>query len=259
MQIVVGSDDEKLQNEENYDLVITKKDRWRRTKKVFWGVLLLLGAVALLVNRMGFLEGFGFWSILFSAILVGTLVEGLAKRSFGEILFSLAFLVIVNDELLHLEAITPWPVLGAALLGTIGLNILFPRFGKGAHFTINGKTRSKVDSENRDGDRISYENCFGESVKYITGEVSDVSIESSFGTMQVYFSDAVLKDHRAYAHVEVSFGSAVLYIPSDWQVVINVDTSFGSVDEKGHCNPTGENMLYVNGEVSFGGLEIRYI
>ena len=38
MQIVVGSDDEKLQNEENYDLVITKKDRWRRTKKVFWGV-----------------------------------------------------------------------------------------------------------------------------------------------------------------------------------------------------------------------------
>ena len=165
MQIVVGSDDEKLQNEENYDLVITKKDRWRRTKKVFWGVLLLLGAVALLVNRMGFLEGFGFWSILFSAILVGTLVKGLAKRSFGEILFSLAFLVIVNDELLHLEAITPWPVLGAALLGTIGLNILFPRFGKGAHFTINGKKADIPSIIVKKGDVIALKDSSRDSEK----------------------------------------------------------------------------------------------
>ena len=42
-------------------------------------------------------------------------------------LFSLAFLIIVNDELLGLEAITPWPVLGAALLGSLGLNLLFPK------------------------------------------------------------------------------------------------------------------------------------
>ena len=258
MQIVVGTDNE-LEDEVKSGMEVGKKNCWKRTKNVFWGVLLLLGAIALLVNRMGYLEGFGFWSILFSIILVGVFVNGLVKRSFGQILFSLAFLVIVNDELLQLEQITPWPVLGAALLGTIGLNILFPKFGKGTHLSINGKTRSKVDSENRDGSRVSFENCFGESVKYITGEVSDVNIESSFGAMQVYFSDAVLKENRANVRVEVSFGSAVLYIPSDWQVVINVDTAFGSANEKGHCNPAGENVLYVSGEVSFGELQIRYI
>lgn len=258
MQIVVGTDDE-LQSEVNDNMTVVEGKRWKRTKKIFWGVLLLVGAVALLVNKMGFLEGFGFWSILFSVILVGVFVTGLVKRSFGQILFSLAFLVIVNDELLHLEQITPWPVLGAALLGTIGLNILFPRFGKGTHISVNGKKCGKVDSENRDGNRISYENCFGESVKYITGEVSDVNIESSFGAMQVYFSDAVLKEHRAKVHVEVAFGSAVLYVPSDWQVVLNMDNAFGSTNEKGHCNPSGENALYVSGEVSFGELQIRYI
>ena len=258
MQIVVGTDDE-LQEVGRDNMAVVERKRGKKAKKVFWGVMLLLGAVALLVNKMGFLEGFGFWSILFSIILVGIFVDGLVKRSFGQILFSLAFLVIVNDELLHLEQITPWPVLGAALLGTIGLNILFPRFGKGAHISVNGKTRSKVDSENREGSRISYENCFGESVKYITGEVSDVNIESSFGAMQVYFSDAVLKELRANAHVEVSFGSAVLYVPSDWKVVLNMDTAFGSTNEKGSCNPDGENVLYVSGEVSFGELQIRYI
>lgn len=258
MQIIVGTDNE-LQEVGKDNMAVVEKGRFRKTKKVFWGVLLLLGAVALLVNKMGFLEGFGFWSILFSVVLVGIFVNGLVKRSFGQILFSLAFLVIVNDELLHLEQITPWPVLGAALLGTIGLNILFPRFGKGAHISVNGKTRRKVDSENRDGSRVFYENCFGESVKYLTGEISDVNIESSFGAMQVYFSDAVLREHRANVHVEVSFGSVVLYVPSDWKVLLNMDTAFGSTNEKGQCNPNGENVLYVSGEVSFGELQIRYI
>ena len=40
-------------------------------------------------------------------------------------LFSLAFAAILFDEALGIEAITPWPVLGAALLGTIGLNMIF--------------------------------------------------------------------------------------------------------------------------------------
>lgn len=42
----------------------------------------------------------------------------------------LAFLIIVNDKVLGMEAITPWPVLGAAVLGSIGLKFLFPGFGR---------------------------------------------------------------------------------------------------------------------------------
>ena len=80
----------------------------RKTRNIFWGILFLLGALALLLGKLGFL------------------INGILRRSFGGILFSLAMLIIINDELLHMEAITPWPVLGAALLGTIGLHFLFP-------------------------------------------------------------------------------------------------------------------------------------
>ena len=93
-------------------------------KKIFWGVLFLLGAVALIVGQMGYLGDLNFWSVLITIGLIGFLLEGVADRNFGMILFALAFLAITNDKLLGIEELTPWPVLGAALLGTIGLDIL---------------------------------------------------------------------------------------------------------------------------------------
>ena len=98
----------------------------RKTRNIFWGILFLLGALALLLGKLGYLNGMGFWSVFISVILAGFLINGILRRSFGGILFSLAMLIIINDELLHMEAIAPWPVLGAALLGTIGLHFLFP-------------------------------------------------------------------------------------------------------------------------------------
>lgn len=79
----------------------------RQHKKIFWGILFLLGAAALLIGGLGHLEGFSFWTILFSIALLGCLVDGILDRSFGQILFSLAIFIIINDDFLHLEAITP--------------------------------------------------------------------------------------------------------------------------------------------------------
>ena len=46
----------------------------RQHKKIFWGILFLLGAVALLLGGLGHLGSFNFWSILFSIALLGCLV-----------------------------------------------------------------------------------------------------------------------------------------------------------------------------------------
>ena len=68
-------------------------------KSFFWGMVLLLAAAALLLGRLGYLEGVGFWTILFSAFLISFLVKGIVRLRIGTILFSLAFLVIVNDKI----------------------------------------------------------------------------------------------------------------------------------------------------------------
>ena len=224
---------------------------------VFWGILFLLGAVAFLVSKLGFLESIGFWSILFTIGLTGIFISGLIKRSFGQMLFSLAFLVIVNDEFLKLEAITPWPVLGAALLGTIGLNLLFPKFGR----TKSGKLIA--GGEHRVGDTVSgdgvfYENAFGSAVKYVVGEISQIYVDNAFGSMEVYFTDVVLKEQSVRANVDSAFGKVTLYVPRDWKVVNNVTLVFGSGNYSDYENRSqGENTLYISGNIAFGSLLIH--
>lgn len=224
-----------------------------------WGIFFLLGAAAFLASKLGFFEGIGFWSIFFTIGLVPILINSLVKRSWGGILFSLAFLVIVNDEFLNLEAITPWPVLGAALLGTVGLNLLFPRFHGQRNYKLirGGEHLPKTDIS---GDRISYENVFGSTVKYVVGEVSQVYLDNAFGSIEVYFSDAVLKDHVANVKVDSAFGRVVLYVPKGWQVIDNnVEAVFGGVDSDHENNSGGENILYITGDVCFGALLIRSV
>jgi len=233
-----------------------RRGRGRRFRKVFWGMVLILGAGALLANSLGLFGEVGFWSIFLSAVLVAFIFDGIIRRSFGEMLFGLAFLVIVNDTMLGLEKITPWPVLIAALLGTVGLKMLFPGFKKKRHGHYCGSHRESVSKEHRDGDSLSLENSFGESVKYITDEIANVDIHSSFGAMKVYFADAVLKDNKAYVNVESAFGSVELYVPADWRVVMDVETAFGAAEMKHRDNLSEEQVLYVTGEVSFGELVI---
>lgn len=113
-----------------------KKKMGKRGRKIFWGMVLVFGTIALLANKLGYLGGIGFWSIAISIVLAAIFIDGMIKRSFGEMLFSIAFFIIANDEMLGLEAITPWPVLLAACALTIGLKMLFPRFGKRHHILI---------------------------------------------------------------------------------------------------------------------------
>lgn len=226
-------------------------------RDILWGLLFLAGALALILSKLGYLGDIRFWPALCSVVLIVLFLDGIWKRSIGKMLFSAAFFIIVNDKLLHLEAITPWTVLWAALLGTVGLHLLFPRFGKRRfrHNVLNIQ-----NGERRNGDELFYENNFGGTVKYITWEISRVDLENNFGGMEIYFSNATLKNGSAVVNVESSFGGVELYIPSSWRVETQVDGAFSDRTEvTGQSYPDGMNVLYIKGSVSFGGLSIHYI
>lgn len=235
-------------------------------KKAFWGVLFLLGAVAAVVGGLGLLKGIGFWTILFSIVLIGVLVEGLIRKSWGQILFSAAFLLILGGKAMGGLPISIWLVLGAALLGTIGLNILFPR-KHGYMDYIRTETTANWSAEEYSqivgadgGESVNCEVSFGSSAKYITSQnLKNANLEVSFGGMSVYYDNAVLRDHCAGSRIDVSFGHMELYIPQDWNVVVNVTSSFAHVQEKGCCNRNGINTLMLVGDVSFGNVDIFYI
>lgn len=237
----------------------------RKASNVFWGVLLLLGALTLIVSKMGYFEGVGFWSILLSIGLVAILVKGVIYRSWGSILFPLALLCIVNDRLLGIEAITPGPVLGAALLGTIGLNLLFPRkWHHGYKLLVGneewGECEFKESADAEGGQHVRIDASFNSGVKYISNDdLSEVKVDSSFCTLTLYLDNAVLHNGSASMKIDASFGTLELFVPAGWNVRINVSTSFAHASEIGSCNLQGENILVINGEVSFGELRVHYI
>ena len=53
------------------------------------------------------------------------MIKSIFKRNFSGILFPIAFICIIFDDKLGITAITPWTVLIAAALGSLGLSMIF--------------------------------------------------------------------------------------------------------------------------------------
>ncbi|MGL4912698.1 MAG: LiaF transmembrane domain-containing protein, partial [Romboutsia sp.] len=96
-----------------------------KQRRIFGGVLLILGAISLVLNQLGYFEGVNLFSIVVTIFLISIIAKNLFKMNFWGILFPIAFICIIYDKQLGITAITPWTVLIAALLGSVGLSMIF--------------------------------------------------------------------------------------------------------------------------------------
>lgn len=236
-------------------------ERQFNADKIFWGLCFLAGAAALIASKLGYWPTVSVLSIFLTILFIWMLVKGLAHLNFGEILFSIAFLACIYDEPLGITALTPWTVLGAALLGSIGLSMIFP---KTQHWHFHSQPKdAPIIIDLPDDQVIHFENSFGSTIKYINSEdFVKAHLETSFGEMKAYFDNAIIQRGSAQVKINVSFGNMVLYVPKTWQVIDNTTVSFGSLHIKnpGDCQyQNGNPTLYLVGDISFGGTEIYYV
>ena len=243
------------------------KDKIRR-KRVFWGIFLLAAAAFIIIGGMGCFGDVSGWTISFSILLIAWFIESLLKLRWGGMLFSLAFGAILFDEALGIESITPWPVLGAALLGSIGLNMIFKKKHEdhiflGFNMDHDGKKRnsgSLSDIQVEEDEMFQCEVSFGSSVKYVNSKSLKIAdLENAFGSLMVYFDNAEISEERAIAKIDNAFGKMTLFVPKEWVTRVEVTKSFGNITEIGR--PTGESgkVFIIKGESAFGQLEIQYI
>lgn len=228
--------------------------------KLFWGLVFIAGAIILVLGKLDiFSPELSLGRILFSILFAALCVHGISKVNFFEILFSLAFLACLYDEWLHITALTPWTVLGAALLGSIGLSILFP---KKRPWHVHHGSKATQETVCSEEDTIHLENSFGASIKYINSEhFLNAHLESSFGEMKVYYDNAIPSQPTIYSTVDVSFGCMILYVPQTWQIRNSISCCFGVVEIKNAANavPDDGPVLELTGEVAFGDLQIYYV
>ena len=98
-----------------------------KKERVFWGLFLVIAGIVLVVSKLGYFAGVNLFSLVATVFLVAIIIKSVFKMNFAGILFPLAFIVILFDDQLGITAITPWTVLIAATLGSIGLSIIFPK------------------------------------------------------------------------------------------------------------------------------------
>lgn len=91
------------------------------------GLFFILAAVYVVVSKLWIMPEISVFSVLLTVFFIWLFLNGIRNVNFWEILFSIAFICIIYDDWLGITALTPWTVLGAALLGSIGLSLIFKK------------------------------------------------------------------------------------------------------------------------------------
>lgn len=227
-------------------------------KNVGWGLVLIVLAVYLIVSRMGLLPALPFFKVIFTVFFGYGVIHGILRRSFFESIMSLAVLGCMYDDLLHIEEITPWILLLAAFLISCGLDMIFRNWKKRIY--ADGKFRSCRTDNYADSSFVRCENSFGLTNKYVNTEhLTGASIENNFGSMNVYFDNAVIANGEAEISAENNFGEMNLYIPKTWRVDCRQDAAFGDVHFYGQGNADMDApLLRIKAETNFGAINVYF-
>ncbi len=217
-------------------------------KKVFWGILLLLTAAALILYGAGIganIFEFPLYKFLLSIVLVAWLLKKIifsnTLRERFKIFFPLALLFMVLESEIALWANLPdenivnnWFVIMAAIVANSAFNFLIP-------------DRTKKEHSNR----------FSNAVHYIdVSKTTKSNVYNRMGNTEVYYQNTELADPSVELELTLSnkMGNISVYVPSDWAVVDKISNNMGNVEIR---EGTGDVItLVVKGENKMGNIEI---
>ena len=144
----------------------------------------------------------------------------------------------------------------------LGLTILYetlvPHKNKfcGVNFSGNKDKRSQYREENG---FVNYECSFSEENRKVAAEdFLGGDIEISFGKSELDLTAIKRVNQNAKLDVDVSFATFDLIVPKTVRVFLKSDKSFGSIQMNGEPNPDATMAINVDGDVSFGTMNIFY-
>jgi predicted membrane protein len=238
-----------------------------QNKKFAFGVVVILAGLALLAFNFDIFPWdlkhiFFSWQMLLIAIGVIS-ISNSESRTPGIILILVGgFFLIPEIFDFHIAFIKLfWPV----LLIAIGVMILLKRgiYGpRHRHWDREHFNWHSNQPESTLDDGYIYEtNIFSGSKRRITHQVfKGGKVSNVFGGTEIDLSQATLAEGRVELTIECIFGGVTLIVPSDWKVVLNVNSVMGGFADKRNVirEPSDPSrMLVIRGSSIFGGGEIK--
>lgn len=241
----------------------------RNRNGIFWGLFLLLSAGILIVSQLHLITyQFSFWTIVATIFLVAVLIKSLVYFAVSGTVFSLAFLGILYAKPLGITALVPWTILGAALLISIGLSMIFrpllakhrPWMRKYYHYDWHKADYNGPDVKTVDDPDVVVSVKMGNSIRYVeSDDFKNADVSVNMGEAKVYFENVVVQD-TANIHVDVSLGNIELFLPQNWNIVKGINNHMGNISEVGVRRlDDNSHTVTISGLVSLGNLKITYI
>jgi transcriptional regulator with XRE-family HTH domain len=241
-----------------------KWDSGRREAMTFAVLVLLVGVLTLCSKLLSW--GASFWEILWPSTLLVYGARGLLRRfsffSAGCSLFGAYFLVDnLNIWQLDIAGELIFPI----IIVLFGISLLVdalrkpnkPRFSIHKNGDIKGKT---VDEFHVDAETFECSLSFGESTRCIElPRLLEGTANVSFGELTVDLSGCGEIVDGCEIEANCSFGQLNLLVPSRYRVKTDASTAFGAIDIQGQPDADPIGTICVDGNASFGELEIRYI
>ena len=85
----------------------------KNTEKIIWGVLFVLAALYIILGNF-IMPDIGIIKIVLTIFFIWVLIKGIIRMNFVEILFPIAFLFIIYDNILDFFNLSPFSILCAA-------------------------------------------------------------------------------------------------------------------------------------------------
>lgn len=228
----------------------------RRARRALLGLSVVgLGALALLDNFHVFATPMlrTFWPLVFVLWGVGRLFWGrhLSGRLFGGLLIAVGALMTAHNlgnDLLDLRQW--WPVLvilaGAAIL----LRGLFP----GARWQRSRFETSALEHS----DEIHVDATFGGvKLQNDSRQFKGGKVDLSCGGLELDLRQAQMAGPEAVIDIRATFSGIELRVPRQWQVVVQLAATMGSVEDKSASPPEPAHRLVLRGDMVLGGIEIK--
>lgn len=151
-----------------------------------------------------------------------------------------------------------WPL----LLIAIGLGILFKLRKRNGNWGWHHRRvgQRMPESDVTENGYVNVDINFG-STKHIVLDPTfkGANIDVSFGSMVLDLRRTTLEKPETYIDLDCNFGGIEFYIPTNWNVILRTDNSFGGTEDKRVlANEIDyEHELIIRGDINFAGVEIK--
>lgn len=243
-----------------------------KVSRIFWGVFFIAAATFVVLNQMEiWTYKLGFWAIIGTIVFALSLIDGIVNRRITEGVFSVAFLLMIYAQPLHITRLVPWTILLAAILISIGLGVIFRnRF----HTIVYANKKIKDFREKREdfsnnlftetvtndqGDHVVINQTLSDVSRYIhSKELETIDVTSKFGDVNIYLDDAESKNGIVNMNLYIMMSDLDIFVPLSWQVVNYVNPGIGDLRIEGTSNGGGPQLV-INGRARFSDIKIKYI